>query len=222
MVEIDLSGAVAGRVANQDVTALMIANQIVWEASTADGPYYLNDALLVTPTAYTDGTPNIVTGHSMIFAVAGFVTGIRWYDGASGAGSWIFSAWSAETTNGSTPNAGASSRLATKSSSSTGGGYRDVIFDTPVAVDVDQVYVFSKYNAAGHYTHSPSFIGPHGALTPSDPVYMPGENENISSVVPGWTAIQSSLFTIGGGDVIPVSSGSGPYYGLTPIFFKSL
>jgi hypothetical protein len=222
MVEIDLSGVNLGRINNQDVNALIIANQLVWEASTADGPYYLNEALLRTPTAYTDGTPNIVTGLATIFAVPGFVTGIRWYDGASGAGSWIFSAWSAETSNGIVPDAGLSTRLASKSSGSTGSGYRDVIFDTPVTIDDDQVYVFSRYNSSGHYTHAPSFGSSYGALTPEDPVYKPGENENISSVVPGWTSIQSTLFGIGGGDVMPVSSGSGSYYGLTPIFFKSL
>jgi hypothetical protein len=222
MVEIDLSSADLGRVANQDVDMLMIANQIVWQVSEPDGPYYLNDALTVTPTAYTDGTPNIVIGHPFLFAVPGFVTGVRWYDGASGAGSWILSIWDANTSDGARPNAGSSTRLASKTVSAAGGGYRDTNFDSPVAVTTDNVYVVSRYNSAGHYVHSPAFNGPHGAYTDPDPVYLPVYNGDISAIVAGWTAILPSIFSIGGGDVIPVSDGSSAHYGLTPIFFKTL
>jgi hypothetical protein len=224
MVEIDLSSALEGRVANQEVDMLMIANTVIWEKpSTADGPYYVNDALGITPTAYTDGTPNIVIGHLMIFYDPGFVTGIRWYDGAAGAGDWILSLWLADTVNGHNADIGGSPRQATKTVASTGSGYRDTLFDSPVAVTDSNVYVVSRYNSAGHYVHSPSFSGSHGAYSPADPVYVPNRDENISGIVPGWTGIYPSAFTVGGGDQIPQVDPSGtPYYGLTPIFFKSL
>jgi hypothetical protein len=223
MVQIDLSSANLGRVANQDVDLLMIANQVVWEVPAADGPYYVNDALLITPSMYTDGTPNIVIGHQLILHNDGFITGIRWYDGASGAGNWILSLWLADTVNGHIPDIGATIRLATKTVASAGSGYRDTNFDTPVAVETNKVYVVSRYNAAGHYVHSPSFSGSHGAYSDSDPVYVPGHNEDISAIVPGWTGIYPAVFTVGNGDVVPQVDPSGtPYYGLTPIFFKSL
>lgn len=223
MVEIDLSGSVAGRVANQDVTALMIANTLVWEAVTADGPYYVNDALGITPTAYTDGTPNIVIGHQFIVHNSGFITGVHWFDGASGAGNWTMRLWDSETIDGHIPDIGATVSIANKTVSSNGSGYRDTLFDAPIAVSPGQVYVVSRYNAAGHYTHSPSFAGSHGAYSDSDPLYVPSHNENISSIVAGWTGIYPALFRVGSGDVVPQVDPSGtPYYGITPIFFKTL
>lgn len=224
MVEIDLSAATLGRVAGQEVDALMIANQLVWEApSGTDGPYYVNDALAITPNVYTDGTPNIVIGHQMIFHNDGFVTGIRWYDGAAGAGNWILSLWLADTVDGHIPDIGSTTRLAAKTVASTGGGYRDTLFDTPISVENNQMYVVSRYNSAGHYAHHPGFSGSHGAYTDADPVYVPLFNENVSSIVFGWTGVYPYLFRVGSGDVVPQVQASGtPYYGLTPIFYKSL
>lgn len=223
MPNYNLASAQTGRVANQIVDKLMIANQIVWEAPTADGPYYVNDALGITPNTYTDGTPNIVIGHQVLFQNDGFVTGVRWYDGVSGAGNWIVSLWLPDTVDGHIPDIGATTRLATKTVASTGAGYRNTLFDTPVAVDNDHVYVVSRYNAAGHYVHHPSFAGSHGAYSDADPVYVPAYGENVASIVPGWTAIYPSLFRVGSGDVVPQVNPSGnPYYGIMPIFFKSL
>src|SRR5690349_1520856 len=224
MPQYDFTTAIDARVANQEVDMMMVDGQIVWEKpASADGPYYVNDALLITPTAYTDGTPNIVIGHQFILHNSGFITGVRWYDGAAGAGNWVMRLWDAETTNGHIPDTGSTASLANKTVASTGGGYRDTLFDTPVAVNTGQVYVVSRYNAAGHYVHSPSFSGGHGAYSDADPVRVPSHNEDISSIVGGWTGIYPALFRVGAGDVVPQVDPSGtPYYGITPIFYKSL
>lgn len=224
MPQYDFTTAIEARVANQEVDLMLINGVVVWEKpATADGPYYVNDALGITPTAYTDGTPNIVIGHLMVFHDPGFITGIRWYDGAAGAGNWILSVWQADTVNGHNADIGSTPRLVSKTVASDGSGYRDTLFDSPQAVTDDHVYVISRYNAAGHYVHSPSFSGSHGAYSSADPVYVPSHSEDISGIVPGWTGIYPAAFTVGSGDVVPQVDPSGtPYYGLTPIFYKSL
>ena len=224
MPQYDFSTHTACIVANQEVDLLQIAGQVVWQKpATADGPYYVNDVLGITPTAYTDGTPNIVIGHLFLVHNSGFVTGMRWYDGAAGAGNWMLRLWLADTVNGHNADTGGTVSVANKSVASAGGGYRDTLFDTPVAVSPGNVYVASRYNSAGHYVHSPSFSGAHGAYSDADPVYVPSHSEDISAIVSGWTAIYPAAFGVGGGDVVPQVDPSGtPCYGITPIFFKSL
>lgn len=224
MVEIDLSSANLGRVAGQDVDMLMIANQVVWQVPSADGPYYLNDHAPITPNSFNDGTPNIVIGHLVLFHNDGFVTGIRWNDLTAAAGNWILGLWDADTADGRYPDGPATTRIATKTVVSTGAGLRDTTLDTPVAVEVGKVYVVSRYSATGYYAHTTSFsAGSHGAYTDADPVYVPSAGEDLSSINPEWTDAERSLYRIGGGDTYPVNPGiSDPFYGISPIFFKSL
>jgi hypothetical protein len=224
MAQIDLSSANLGRVAGQEVDALMIANTLVWESpSGPDGPYYVNDALAITPNLYSDGTPNIVIGHQLLFHNPGFVTGIRWYDGTSAAGSWTLSLWRSETIDGHIPDLGTTPRLAVKTVAAAGGGYRDTLFDTPITVVTNKVYTVSRYNSIGRYVHHAGFSGAHGAYSDADPVYVPSFNQNMSAVAPGWTGVYPYLFRVGAGDVVPqVQSSGSPYYGITPIFYKSL
>jgi hypothetical protein len=55
MTNYDLQGNVAGRVANQDVTALMIANQLVWEAPEEEAPSWtIFDDAALTVSAFMD------------------------------------------------------------------------------------------------------------------------------------------------------------------------
>lgn len=224
MVQIDLSSANLGRVAGQNVDKLMIANQLVWEVPSADGPYFINDALAITPTAYTDGTPNIVIGHQLAFYTAGYVTGVRWYDGSASAGDWIMSLWRSETVDGHIPDLSTTPRLATKTVASNGSGYRDTLFDTPIAVVPQEIYTVSRYSSIGCYVHSPSFSGQHGAFNASDPVFVPEFNQNMTGQgFVGWTGVYPYLYRIGSGDVVPQVQAIGtPYYGITPIFYKSL
>lgn len=222
MVDVDVSSANLGRVAGVDVDALMIANQLVWEVVSADGPYYLNDALPIIPTGYSDGTPNIVTGHLIFFHNAGFVTGWKWYDASAGAGNWELGFRNVDTLNGHTPIPGGA-KAAGKTVAATGGGLRETNFDTPVAVVPGEMYLVTRYSATGYYVHTNTgWAGSHGAYTDADPVYMGADNENVSAQVFGWTSADRSLFQIGAGDVVPTQTGSGPYYGITPIFYKSL
>jgi Domain of unknown function (DUF4082) len=216
-----LSFANLGRVANQDVDMLMIADEVVWSASTADGPYYLNDAASITPSSFSDGTPNIVTGHLTFFHNAGYVTGVQWYDLASGAGDWVLSLYPVTTSNGNVPNTGAT-KLASKTVASTGAGFRTTNFDTPVAVTTAQMYLVCRYSATGFYVHTSSFSGSHGNYTDADPVYIPEDNEDDSSIISGWSSCDRSLLKIGSGDVVPNVNGSGPFYGISPVFYKSL
>lgn len=222
MVEIDLSSANLGRVAGVDVDALMIANQIVWEPVTADGPYYLNDALSIVPGSFSDGTPNIVTGHLVMFHNSGFVTGWKWYDATSAAGNWVLGFRNVDTVNGHVPISGAT-KLADKTVAANGSGLRETNFDSPVAVSPGEMYLVTRYSSTGYYVHTNTgWAGSHGAYSDADPVYIGADNENVSDKVFGWTSADRSLFQIGSGDVVPTLTGSGPYYGITPIFYKSL
>lgn len=225
MPNYDLSSADLGRVAGQLVDKLRIANQDVWTASgpPPDGPYYLNDAAGVSPGGFSDGTPNIVIGLVAMFHNSGYVTGLQWWDQSSGAGNWDFGFYEITTSNGVTPDLGAS-KLAGATVAAAGSGFRDLTFDFggPVPVSYGHMYLATRYSATGYYVHSSAFSGNHGAFTDADPVYIPTTGEDVSPVVPGWTAVRRSLFTIGGGDVIPTGDGGGAFYGVTPIFFKSL
>lgn len=225
MTEYDFSGYDACRVANEEVDMLVIANELVWEKpSTVDGPYYLNDATGFVPGSFSDGTPNIVTGHLFIFKMAGFVTGLRLYDGNAAAGSWIIGLREVDTVNGHTPISGAAF-LQQKTVSATGGGLREIEFDDPVEVDPNTMYLATRYSSTGYYVHRTTgwSTGGHGAFTDADPVYLPGENENVSSIVTGWASADRSLYMIGAGNVVPTTTPiGGPYYGISPIFYKSL
>jgi hypothetical protein len=223
MPNYDLSSADLGRVAGQLVDKLRIANQDVWTASgpPPDGPYYLNDAAGVTPGGFSDGTPNIVIGLLTIFHNPGYVTGLQWWDQSSGAGNWDFGFYEVTTSDGSKPDTG-TSKLASATLAATGGGFREVTFTTPVPVSYGHMYLATRYNANGYYVHSGAFGGNHGAFTDGDPVYIPAIGEDVSPVVPTWTNVWRSLFKIGSGDVVPNENGAGAFYGVTPIFFKTL
>lgn len=84
------------------------------------------------------------------------------------------------------------------------------------------MYCLCRYNASGYYVHTASFAGAHGNYTDADPVYFPEPNEDDSSIVSGWSSVDRSVFKIGSGDVIPNVNGSGPYYGISPVFYKTL
>lgn len=223
MVEIDLSTANLGRVAGQEVDALMIANQVVWEAAGPDGPYFVNDALTITPGIFTDGTPNIVTGHLCYFHNPGYVTGFLWYDGSGAAGTWILNFYLAGLWDGKYPETN-SPLLGQKSVASAGSGIRQTALDTPVAVVANQMYLVTRYSSIGRYNHTfTGWSGPKGAYTDADPVCVPDHNQDVSARVPGWTGAYKSIYRIGGGNVVPQTPGTGgPYYGVTPIFYKSL
>ncbi len=224
MPQYDFTTAVEARVANQEVDMMMVAGQIVWEKpSVADGPYFLNDAMSLTPNSFSDGTPNIVIGHLTMFHNDGFVTGWRWYDATSGAGNWILSLWLGDTSDGRYPDGAGTTRLSTKTVSSTGAGWRDTNLDTPVAVENDKMYVVTRYSATGYYVHTLGFGGSHGAYSDADPVYIPSAGEEVSAFVPPWNDAERSLFKVGSGDVCPTQAGiNDPYYGISPIFYKSL
>lgn len=223
MSNYDLSSADLGRVAGQLVDKLRIANQDVWTASgpPPDGPYYLNDAAGTSPNSFDDGTPNIVIGLLHTFHNDGFVTGFQWWDQSGSAETWDFGIREVTTSNGNTPDTG-SSKLASKSVASTGAGFREFNFDDPVPVSTGEMYLLTRYNSTGYYVHSSSFTGSHGAYTDLDPVYMPGYTNDESAKVSGWTHVIRSLFAIGSGDVVPTGDGGGAFYGVTPIFYKTL
>lgn len=221
MPNYDLSSATLGRVANQTVDMLRIADQIVWAANTTDGPYYLNDAASASPGSFSDGTPNIVTGHLMIFHNDGFVTGLQWFDLDAAAGNWIFGIREVTTSDGSSPDTGIS-KIQGKTITATGAGFRNMSFDAPAAVEFGKMYLVTRYSATGYYVHTAAFDGAHGAFTDADPVYFPSIGEDVSPVIPGWTAVRRALFSIGSGDVVPTGEGAHAFYGVTPIFYKSL
>src|SRR6187549_3032564 len=149
MPNYDLSSANSGRVANQTVDMLRIANQTVWSASTPDGPYYLNDAVGVTLPGFSDGTPNIVTGHLCMFHNDGFFTGFQWFDADAAAGSWVLSLYEATTSDGHLPNSG-DTKLDNITVASDGSGWRISNFDDPVPIDLTKMYCLTRYSSTGH------------------------------------------------------------------------
>jgi hypothetical protein len=218
----DLSPATLARVANQEVDLLRIAGVDVWAKPTADGPYYVTGYSAVTPNNFTDGTPNISTAHLCIFHNSGYVTGIQWYDANAASGNWALRLWEAIADDGHIP-AISSPSLANVTVASAGSGWRETNFASPVAVVPGQMYVVSRYSSVGHYCHLSLPEDSFGGYTDGDPPYIPQANEDLSFIVTGWSSADRSIYQIAGGDVIPRTTGfAQPFYGVAPIFYKTL
>jgi hypothetical protein len=108
-------------------------------------------------TDNTDGTPGITTATSMIFAVAGTITHVRFYSTLHPSGTYTGLVWHVDSAD---PNASGGTLLASKSVSSgiTGGGWNTITLDTPVSVSTSTLYRIGLHSDAGLYVNTGTFF----------------------------------------------------------------
>ncbi|HMF93192.1 MAG TPA: N,N-dimethylformamidase beta subunit family domain-containing protein [Vicinamibacterales bacterium] len=93
--------------------------------------------------------------------IDGFITGIRFYKGATNTGTHSGSLWSST-----------GARLATADfSSETPSGWQQVLFSTPVAITANTVYVASYHTDVGNYAASGGYFATVGVDSP--PLHAP-------------------------------------------------
>jgi hypothetical protein len=121
----------------------------------------MSQSLFASPTPAalgTDGSPGITTGTTFRSAVDGTVTHIRFYVGASGAGTFTCKLW-VRTAN-DTGSGGAGTELASKVYSGTPAtnAWNSVALDTPVAIVAGTTYRVGRHHASD-YVATNSFFG---------------------------------------------------------------
>jgi Domain of unknown function (DUF4082)/Secretion system C-terminal sorting domain len=123
-----------------------------------------------TYNIFTSGTPAVPSnndGQSVEAGVkfrstqAGFIKGIRFYNGSSNAGTYTGKLW----------NYGTSTLMASATFSGvTTNGWQQVLFATPVAIAANTTYIASYYSTAGNYASTDNYFtsaatnGPLSAL----------------------------------------------------------
>lgn len=106
-------------------------------------------------TDASDGTPGITTATTMVFAVDGTVTGVRFYATSTVGGAYTGALW--EVTDN---DAGTGTLLASKTAgvTPTGGTWNTITFDTPVSVTAGTPYRVGIFSGAGRYVATVGFF----------------------------------------------------------------
>lgn len=161
-------------------------------------------------TNASDGTPGITRGLTIQFAVAGTVSGIRWWCPTTVTGNVQVRIYQLSANT-------AGSVLATKavSGTPTGDAWNITTFDTPVSVDSTHIYRVTIFNNEGRYVATNSvFITPlvTGNLT-----------AEASGATPAGQAfsITQGTFQIGASDALPTATGISANYFVDVVFTAS-
>ncbi len=132
------------------------------EASNAVTP----TSTVVTPdTIFGSGTPatidsgdgsSVELGVKFTSAVAGNITGIRFYKAATNTGAHVGSLWSV----------GGALLASATFTGETASGWQQVNFSSPVAIAANTTYVAAYLAPNGHYSDTPSGFSPGGVSNP--------------------------------------------------------
>lgn len=114
-------------------------------------------------TDNSDGTPGITFATTVVFAVDGTVTGVRFYATTTVGGTYTGAIW---TVNSSDPGTGTALATKTLGVTPTGGAWNTITFDSSVAVTAGTAYRVGVFSGAGRYVATLSFFG--SALTNGD------------------------------------------------------
>lgn len=189
------------------------------------GPFYLEDGGPSTsPSWATDGT-SIVTATLHLVAVAGFCTGIRYYAGDTGT-QVTLRLW-----EGSASPLTDGTALATTTHTADSTGWHVGLFDEPVPIDPAVPYVAARSHPSHFGIVGSFFSAAHGALTEADPVYAPGNADDISALLgpeyeAGWggQGAANGRFVEPAADptLWPLTSGNGAYFAVDLEFYTEL
>lgn len=152
-------------------------------------------------TNNSDGTPTIVTATTLVFAVSGEVTGVRYYATDNTDGTWTGYLWQPTASDSSA----AGTLLASKVGSvPSGGTWNTITFDTPVAVSAGVAYRVGIHSGDGRYVFTGSFFA--GQLV----------NGDITGIANGATVggltLSNGTFRIDSAAGYPSSGGGGCYF----------
>lgn len=140
-------------------------------------------------TDASDGTPGITTATTVVFAVDGTVTGVRFYATATVSGAYTGALW--EVTDN---DVGTGTLLASKTAgvTPTGGTWNTIAFDTPVSVTAGVGYRVGIFSGAGRYVATLGFFS--SGLTNGN-ISAPAHNGAAGpfTVFQGTFAISASL-----------------------------
>lgn len=157
-------------------------------------------------TNASDGTPGITFATTLVFAVDGTVTGVRFYATSTVSGTYTGGLWSVDSSDPGTGTLLASKTLGV---TPTAGAWNTITFDTPVSVTATTVaYRVGVFSGDGRYVATTNFFpGGGGGLTNGD-IFAPPNNDNpVGSIVIG-----QGTFTINAAFSYPTTSGSGTCY----------
>ena len=188
----------------KDLSGNALSANKTWSFTTAAGPScpcsaWSNSA---TPANPAVNDPNAAElGVKFKVDLNGFITGVRFYKGATNTGTHVGNLWSSS-----------GQLLATAAfSNETGSGWQQVNFSTPVAVTANTVYVASYYTGVGNYAGDNSYFATSGV--DNFPVHLLQEGVSggngvysygASSSFPASTYLSSNywvdvVFTVSGG-----------------------
>src|ERR1051325_5055913 len=132
-------------------------------AAAANSPVAVVPHLFTTQTPTSadnsDGTPGITTATTVQFAIAGYITAVRWYCTSNNGGTWTGAVWQVDL--GDSPGPGAGTLLASKThpTAPTGGTWNLITLDTPVAVTPGVLYRIGVHSSDGRYVATGAFFG---------------------------------------------------------------
>lgn len=167
-------------------------------------------------TDASDGTPGIITAVTLMFALDGQITHVRFYATATVSGTYTAKVY--QVTGADTGGAGTGTELASKAVSSgiTGGTWNNIALDTPVSVDTTHAYRCGVHSSAGRYVATNNVFTSGGGGITNGNLIAPA---NLS-VAPGFE-INQGTFGINASPAYPTLVGSAADYFADVVFVVS-
>lgn len=168
-----------------------------------------------TPAAgnESDGTPTITRGVTLEFAVAGYITGVRWWCPTTNTGTYTVAVW--DLSGDGTAIGGVALATKVHSGTPTGGAWNVTTLDTPIAVTSAKTYRLGVNNSQGRYVASGGVMG--STIT----------NGNVSAPGAGGTtkagfATSQGTYNISSALTLPTSSFNSSNYFVDVAFSTTL
>lgn len=140
----------------------------------------------------SDGTPGISTATTMQFAVAGSVTGIRFYATSTVGGTYTAELWLCTGADDVTPGGTLLKTASVGSGSITPGTWNDIPFASSQAISTTQLYRCVIHNTDGRYVATSGFFFAAGLTNGDITAYQSGTDPNP----PGLGGMRNGSFTI--------------------------
>lgn len=168
-----------------------------------------------TGTNNSDGTPGITTATTLRFAVAGYITDIRFYATTTVSGTYTGGLWQVTSNDDPGPPAGTLLASKVRGTAPTAGTWNTITLDTPIAVATNTLYRAGVHSSAGRYVNTAGTFSADvvngditGDATGDDPV--------------GLGTLRQGTFNINASMSYPNTSGGGASYFADVVFVTSL
>lgn len=200
--QLALSTQYTASVQASDLWGNAMAAPVTWTFTTSANPPAVtcpctlwNSSTVPATTAVTGDTNSVELGTRFTSSVAGWITGVTFYKGATNTGTHTGSLWSEDGT-----------LLATGTFvNETASGWQQMTFDTPVAVTAGTGYVVSYHAPVGRYAVDGGYFASAHQSYPLTALADTGTRRN-------------GLYKYGAGTVFPNSSYGSANYWVGPVF----